>query len=73
MKDGKILRRYWGIVLVTILVPFITYAVIAIRPTFDDWTGMTSPSFEPFWIKERFMFYGYHWRPFDTMIGYITG
>lgn len=73
MKDRNILSNYWSIVLLVISVPFISYFIILIWPTFDDWTGMTSPSFEPFFMKERFMFYGYHWRPFDTIIGYIAG
>ena len=29
--------------------------------------------FNPFFIKERFLFYGYHWRPFDAIMGYILG
>ena len=73
MKDRNILSNYWSIVLLVISVPFISYFIILIWPTFDDWTSMTSPSFEPFFMKERFMFYGYHWRPFDTIIGYIAG
>ena len=42
-------------------------------PTFDDWTSLVSPSQEPFFTKERFLFFGYHWRPFDSIFGYIVG
>ena len=55
------------------LTPFLLFATIQILPTHDDWVGTTSPDFTPFFTKEHFLFYGYHWRPFDTWIGYIVG
>ena len=67
------LERYWSIGLVVILIPLLLYATIPILPTHDDWAGTTKPDFNPFFIKEHFFFYGYHWRPFDTWIGYIVG
>lgn len=56
-----------------LLTPFFLWAAITILPTFDDWASLTRPTFEPLFIKERWLFYGYHWRPFDSIIGYILG
>ena len=67
------IKNHWGVVFISILTPLLLYAVIPILPTHDDWTGTTKPDFRPFFIKEHFLFYGYHWRPFDTWIGYIVG
>ncbi len=67
------LRAKWSIFLVIALSPLLLYAVIQILPTHDDWASTTTPDFSPFFIKEHFLFYGYHWRPFDTWIGYIVG
>ena len=67
------LKQYWSIVVIVVLLPLLLYAAIPILPTHDDWASTTRPDFNPFFIKERFLFYGYHWRPFDTMIGYIAG
>lgn len=73
----KILERriyhYWGVIVVLLLTPVILLSVLHILPTHDDWASLTSPDLNPFFIKERFLFYGYHWRPFDSMIGYIVG
>ena len=55
------------------LLPLLLWAIIPILPTHDDWASTTKPDFSPFFIKEHFLFYGYHWRPFDTWIGYIAG
>ena len=73
MKKSAFLEKYWGIIIILILTPLLLYAVLPILPTHDDWAGTTKPDFNPFFIKERFLFYGYHWRPFDTFIGYIVG
>lgn len=56
-----------------VLTPFLLCLILPILPTHDDWAGTTKPDFNPFFIKEHFLFYGYHWRPFDTWIGYIVG
>lgn len=69
----QFLHEKWALAVVFILTPVLLYAVIHILPTHDDWTGTTTPDFRPFFIKEHFFFYGYHWRPFDTWIGYIAG
>jgi hypothetical protein len=73
MKKNTFIEKYWGIIIILILTPLLLYAVLPILPTHDDWAGTTKPDFNPFFIKERFLFYGYHWRPFDTFIGYIVG
>lgn len=75
MQDShiKLIKEHWCIVIIIALVPLLLWAVIPILPTHDDWAGTTKPDFNPFFIKEHFLFYGYHWRPFDTWIGYIAG
>ncbi len=67
------MRDYWSIILIILLTPVLLYAVLLILPTHDDWVGTTTPDFTPFFTKEHFFFYGYHWRPFDTWIGYLVG
>ena len=74
MKSVKgIIQLYWGVIIVIVLTPLLLYGVLQIMPTHDDWFSMTTPDFRPFFIKEHFLFYGYHWRPFDTWIGYVAG
>lgn len=67
------LRKYWSIPVMLLITPLMLWAAIVILPTFDDWNSLTSPSFEPLFSKERWLFYGYHWRPFDSVFGYILG
>lgn len=67
------MRDYWSIILIFLLSPLLLYAVWFILPTHDDWAATTTPDFTPFFTKEHFFFYGYHWRPFDTWIGYLVG
>jgi hypothetical protein len=67
------ISKYWGIVLVILLTPILLGAILPILPTHDDWATTIKPDFNPFFIKERFLFYGYHWRPFDAMMGYVLG
>ena len=67
------IRQHWSILTIVVLTPFFLAGAIPILPTFDDWTSLVSPSFEPFFSKERFLFFGYHWRPFDSIFGYIVG
>lgn len=69
----QITRDYWSIILIILLTPLLLYAVLFILPTHDDWASTTTPDFTPFFTKEHFFFYGYHWRPFDTWIGYLVG
>ena len=67
------IKKYWSIWIIIALTPIYIWATILILPTFDDWTSLISPSFEPLFSKERFLFYGYHWRPFDSIFGWIVG
>lgn len=73
LSIGNVLQKYWGVIIPFVITPVLLYAVLYILPTHDDWTSLTTPDFRPFFIKQRFLFYGYHWRPFDSMIGYIAG
>jgi hypothetical protein len=70
---STVMSKYWSIVVVFALTPLLLYAALLILPTFDDWTSLTRPSFEPLFTKKTFLFFGYHWRPFDAIIGYILG
>ena len=72
-KYKQFLYNYWSVIFIVILTPVLLYAVLPILPTHDDWAGTTKPDFSPFFIKEHFFFYGYHWRPFDTWIGWVAG
>lgn len=68
-----LLLNNWSVIIIILLSPLLLFAVLFILPTHDDWTSLTTPDFQPFFIKEHFLFYGYHWRPFDTWIGYLVG
>ena len=70
---SKLIKDHWSIIIAFVLVPLLLWAIIPILPTHDDWCGTTKPDFSPFFIKKHFFFYGYHWRPFDTWIGYLVG
>ena len=72
-NDNRQLSKYWSIIFVCLLCPILLYAAFLVLPTHDDWASTTTPDFTPFFTKEHFLFYGYHWRPFDTWIGYIAG
>lgn len=67
------INKHWSVVVIILLTPLLLWAAIPILPTHDDWTSLTSPSFEPLFSKERWLFFGYHWRPFDSIFGYILG
>ncbi len=69
----KTICNYWALLLIVIVMPILLWAIIPILPTHDDWMSLTTPSFEPFFTKRNFFFFGYHWRPFDCWIGYIAG
>ena len=73
MKGKIAFNNYWSLFIILILTPVLLDAILPILPTHDDWAGTTKPDFNPFFIKERFLFYGYHWRPFDAIIGWIVG
>ena len=73
MRLIKLLQRYPAWSIICLLAPFLFIGAIVILPTHDDWFSLVSPSQEPFFTKERFLFYGYHWRPFDSIFGYIVG
>ena len=73
LTHHSFLHARWSTVAIAVLTPLLLVAAIPILPTFDDWTSLIAPSFEPFFSKERFLFYGYHWRPFDSTFGYIVG
>lgn len=74
-RHQLIFRQYWSLAVAVLLFPLLLAGAIPILPTFDDWTTLVSPtpSDDVFFTKERFLFYGYHWRPFDSIFGYVLG
>lgn len=69
----KMFEKYWSLIIVVLLTPIAMIGISGILPTFDDWTSLIAPSFGELFSKERLLFYGYHWRPFDATIGYLVG
>ena len=69
----KMFEKYWSLIIVVLLTPIAMIGISGILPTFDDWTSLIAPSFGEWFSKERLLFYGYHWRPFDATIGYLVG
>ena len=67
------IKLNFSVVVICMCMPLLLWAVNGILPTHDDWATLTRPTFEPLFIKERWLFYGYHWRPFDSFFGYILG
>jgi hypothetical protein len=72
-KPGQKIKPHISLIIVGLCLPFLLWAVCKILPTHDDWATLTRPTFEPLFVKERWLFYGYHWRPFDSLFGYILG
>lgn len=58
--------------LILVSLPFVLWAVVGIYPSFDDWSTLSSPNFDPDCAK-FFLPYGSVWRPFDALMGYIVG
>ena len=67
------IKPFFSLIIIGLCLPFLLWAVCKILPTHDDWATLTRPTFEPLFIKERWLFYGYHWRPFDSLFGYVLG
>ena len=68
MKIGKTSP----LTLILVSLPFVLWAVVGIYPSFDDWSTLSSPNFDPDSAK-FFLPYGSVWRPFDALMGYIVG
>ena len=56
---------------IIISIPFILWAILQILPTFDDWTTLSMPNYEPDYLTYILPF-GVTWRPFDAIMGYIN-
>lgn len=57
---------------ILITMPFMLWGKMMILPTFDDWTTLSAPNTDPDFRKYLLPF-GYVWRPFDAIMGYIVG
>lgn len=51
--------------------PIFLWAIILILPTFDDWTTLSLPNYEPNYLTYILPF-GMTWRPFDAIMGYVN-
>lgn len=56
---------------VIISMPFVLLAKLQVYPTFDDWNTLSSPNYDPDFLK-YFLPYGSIWRPFDALLGYVV-
>lgn len=67
----NIIQKYPAFAFILITMPLMLYGKLLILPTFDDWCTLSSPNYDPDFIK-YIMPYGYIWRPFDAIMGYIV-
>ena len=65
------IRKNPYILSIIISIPFILWAILQILPTFDDWTTLSMPNYEPDYLTYILPF-GVTWRPFDAIMGYIN-
>ena len=56
--------------LIIVSMPFVLWAKLQILPTFDDWTTLSLPNYDPQW-QQYFLPNGSFWRPFDAAMGYL--
>ena len=64
-------NRNLYIVSIIISIPFILWAILQILPTFDDWTTLSLPNYDPEYLLYILPF-GMTWRPGDAIWGYIN-
>ena len=64
-------NRNLYIVSIIISIPFILWAILQILPTFDDWTTLSLPNYDPDYLLYILPF-GMTWRPGDAIWGYIN-
>lgn len=65
------IRKNPYILSIIISIPFILWAILQILPTFDDWTTLSMPNYDPNYLTYILPF-GVTWRPFDAIMGYIN-
>ena len=58
--------------IIIVSIPIVLAAILQIRPTFDDWTTLSSPNRDADFMQ-YFLPFGMTWRPGDALIGYING
>ena len=56
---------------IIISIPFILWAILKILPTFDDWTTLSMPNYDPNYLTYILPF-GVTWRHFDAIMGYVN-
>lgn len=67
----KYIYKYPALAFILVTIPFMLCGKLLILPTFDDWSTLSSPNYDPNFIT-YILPYGYIWRPFDAIMGYIV-
>ena len=67
----KTIKNNFAIYFVFISIPFVLLAILQILPTFDDWTTLSMPNYDPNYLTYILPF-GMTWRPGDAIWGYIN-
>ena len=58
---------------VLLTLPIVTWALLLLQPTSDDWTYLTRPQVYSKWETYLFLPSSNYWRPFDALIGSLLG
>ncbi len=59
------------IIAIAASIPLVLWAILLILPTFDDWTTLSSPNYDPHYWQYLLPF-GLTWRPGDAIMGYVN-
>ena len=70
--DRSWMERINPLVPISLLSPFLLYAISLLLPTFDDWTYYTVPYFGELFTY-RLLPNASYWRPFDALFGSLLG
>ena len=69
----KLIRIHWSLSAILLTLPFVTWALLLLQPTSDDWSYLTKPLVYDKWDASLFLPYSNYWRPFDALIGSLLG
>ncbi len=67
----KLSKLNISLVVAVLTMPLFIYAIVNVLPTYDDWSTLSSPNFNPEW-QQFFFRWGVVWRPLDALMGYIV-
>ena len=66
------MKNYISLFIIIFFLPFILWNIIAILPTFDDFTTLQSPHFTPI-LSNNLLPNDSFWRPWDYLFGCLLG